>query len=168
MQEHKQATFLHLYILTWILLVCATVGITRVNPGVAGGYLITIWNGLLLVACALCVLEGLTTRQESADRWGALPAGGDDGELPRRSHRHVEDAGADADERTPLIFHGAQEGGPPEVSEDSHESLGTWWWLPQFLVSVPIPVILWAQVVMLLLDAMPQSLADGGKPLGGE
>lgn len=168
MQEHKQATFLHLYIFTWILLVFGTVGITRVNPGVAGGYLITIWNGLLLIACALCVLEGLTTRQDSVDGADEHRAGIDDGELPRRSHRHVEDAGVDADERTPLIWHGANEGRAPEAADDVHESLGTWWWLPQFLVSVPIPVILWAQVVMLLLDAMPQSLADGGKPLGGK
>ncbi|KAF5322344.1 hypothetical protein D9619_002200 [Psilocybe cf. subviscida] len=166
MQEHKQAIFLHLYVFTWILLVIATVGITRVDPGVAGGYLITIWNGLLLIACALCVLEGLTTRQYSFEGTGEYPAGSDDGELPRRSHRHVEDAGVEADERTPLIWHGANEGRAPEAEEDSHESLGTWWWLPQFLVSVPIPVILSAQVVMLLLDAMPQSLADGGKPLG--
>ncbi len=41
------------------------------------------------------------------------------------------------------------------------------WWLLQFMLVVPAPVIMAAHIANLLLDAMSQTLSDGNsKPLG--
>ena len=92
-----------------------------------------------------------------------------EGSMPRRSLRHVE--GADADERTPLILREDEahmRGGDVHDKVDGDvEPLSTWWWIPQFLVSVPIPIILFGHVTMLLLDSMPQTLSDGASPWNG-
>ena len=69
------------------------------------------------------------------------------------------------DESTPLILLPAQSSSNLQrlgKDKGETESLAeTWWWIPQFIISVPLPVILFAQVTMLVLDAMSQTLADG-------
>jgi hypothetical protein len=154
-----------------MLLVLATVGITRLNPGLGGGYLISIWSLCVGVGCLLVSIEALvspsTWRSNQYEELEGDVEG--EGSMPRRSLRHVE--GADADERTPLIL---REDEAHMRSGDVHgkvegdvEPLSTWWWIPQFLVSVPIPVILFGHVTMLLLDSMPQTLSDGASPWNG-
>jgi hypothetical protein len=41
--------------------VLATLGITRLNPGLGSGYLISIWSACVDVGCLLAVLEGLVS-----------------------------------------------------------------------------------------------------------
>lgn len=69
------------------------------------------------------------------------------------------------DESTPLIQYPGQSSSNRQRlgrDKDEEENLAeTWWWIPQFIISVPLPVILFAQVTMLLLDAMSQTLSDG-------
>jgi hypothetical protein len=68
-------------------------------------------------------------------------------------------------ESTPLIQYPAQSSSnQPRLGKDKGEVeklAETWWWIPQFIISVPLPVILFAQVTMLVLDAMSQTLSDG-------
>ena len=74
------------------------------------------------------------------------------------------------DESTPLIQYPAQSSSNRQPGKDNQaETLAeTWLWIPQFIVSVPLPLILFAQVTMLLLDAMPQTLADGSPVVTGQ
>ena len=65
------------------------------------------------------------------------------------------------DESTPLIQQSSSN--RQRVGRDKGEVENfaeTWWWIPQFIVSVPLPVILFAQVTMLVLDGMSQTLSD--------
>ena len=189
-QQEKQTIFFHLYAFTWLLLVLSTVGITRVQPGIGGGYLFSVWNALVAVSCVFVGIEGLLTPTEAQNVPEELPVeelSGDEGEeydngIPRGSHRNVEDA----NEVTPLIWREGREGtarsarrilSPVELGHAEEETeaegsaartLATWWWILQFVVSVPIPVVLFGQVTMLLLDSVPQTLADGGSARLGE
>ncbi|KIM36881.1 hypothetical protein M413DRAFT_448815 [Hebeloma cylindrosporum] len=161
----KHTIFFHLYAFTWILLVLATLGITRLSPGLGGGYLISIWSLCVGAGCILVVIEDLVSPgPRRSNEYEELEGGvEDEGSIPRRSH-HQE--AAEVDETTPLISreNGERSGDVHGKVEGDVESLSTWWWIPQFLLSVPIPIILFGHVTMLLLDSMPQTLADGASP----
>lgn len=76
------------------------------------------------------------------------------------------------DESTPLIQYPAQSSSNRQRfgrDKGETESLAeTWWWIPQFIISVPLPVILFAQVTMLLFDAMSQTLSDSSSVVIGQ
>jgi hypothetical protein len=152
-QQQKQTVFLHLYGLTWALLLLGTLGITRVHPGIGGGYLLSAWNACVWAACVLCLVEGLVARSGRREGEEAVAA------------EHADD------ERTPLIQDrrrgGSDHNNGDDDDEREGEGLASAWWLAQFAVSVPVPVALFAQVAALLLDAVPQTLADGGAPALG-
>ena len=123
------------------------------------------------VGCLLVAIEALVSPSAQRSTEYEELEGGVEGEgsITRRPHRHVEVA--DADERTPLLSREDEDTRGddvhPKVEEDV-ESLSTWWWIPQFLLSVPIPIILFGHVTMLLLDSMPQTLSDGASPWNGK
>lgn len=188
-QQQKHTIFLHLYLFTWILLVLSTLGITKLHPGVGSGYLITSWNLCVGVGCLFAAIEGLVLSslwsksgihaEEREERYEELEGEESGGARPHRPHtpRHVTED-PNADENTPLIYrqHTRHDGHllPPRrhLSGEEEEgggvgTLATWWWIPQFLVSVPIPITLLAHVTMLVLDAMPQTLADGASASSG-
>ncbi|KAH9485854.1 Vacuolar membrane protease [Psilocybe cubensis] len=180
-QQQKHTIFIHLYTFTWILLVLGTLGITKLNPGLGGGYLLTAWNFCVGSGVVMGVVEGLVT--------SAAWKGHEEVEqLPGEERDTSTRAGdADDDESTPLLWRG-QEGedenegtmgrsnnaasqrqrvrkrASKREEEGGAGTLASWWWIPQFLVSVPLPVILWGHVTMLLLDAVPQTMTDGASP----
>ncbi|KAF9476651.1 hypothetical protein BDN70DRAFT_995500 [Pholiota conissans] len=178
-QQQKQTLFFHLYAFTWILLLLGTLGITLVHPGIGGGYLVSAWNACVGIACALTVLEGLftsakdkkTTEEDDGDEYDELTLNEGDSGAPRGRRE-------DADESTPLIWREQQQHRAVGSSRTGHHfgargeeavgkdggGLATCWWIAQFLVSVPVPVILFGQIATLLLDSVPQTLADGGAP----
>lgn len=168
--QQKHTIFFHLYVFSWILLVLATLGITQLHPGLGGGYLVSIWSACLGVACILGSIEGLV----SSPAWKVAEEpedleGEEESADPRRSHRSPEDT----NETTPLIWReheGARHHHRIHVHDEEVEGGGlrTWWWVPQFLISVPIPVILLGHVTMLLLDSVPQTLADGASAWGSK
>ncbi|KAF9552593.1 hypothetical protein CPC08DRAFT_822791 [Agrocybe pediades] len=156
-QQLKHTLFFHLYAFTWILLVLSTIGITKVHPGIGGGYVVSAWNACVGIACVICAIEGLVGSKDSGGEYEGISG---EEVLPGES-RH-------ADERTPLIIRESQEDVPSSSRHHhfhSHHfdggSLATWWWIPQFVVSVPFPIILLGHMTMLVLDGMTQSLADG-------
>ena len=154
-----------------MLLVLATVGITRLNPGLGGGYLVSIWSFCVGGGCVLVAIEALVSPSVGSSTYDELE-GDVEGEesSPRRPHRLF--GATDADETTPLISrengaHTPRSGDVDDKAEGDVEPLSTWWWIPQFLLSVPIPIILFGHVTMLLLDSMPQTLSDGASPWSG-
>jgi hypothetical protein len=181
-QRQKHTIFFHLYLFTWVLLVLSTVGITKLHPPLGSGYLFTTWNIAVAIACVLVAAESLvltflgSTPSTMADLDTNQRNQPEDGLNPGFSRPF-----AGPDERTPLIprnedgRHGHDGNLLPSLQdlfgeEDEREtgSLATWWWIPQFLVSVPAPIILFAHVAMITLDGMAQTLADGSSPWDGE
>ncbi|KAJ3507166.1 hypothetical protein NLJ89_g6460 [Agrocybe chaxingu] len=181
-QEQKRTIFFHLYFFTWVLLILATIGITHLDPGLGSGYLVSAWNVCAGVGASLTVVEAIVLSALHKSRpYAAGPAATYeelDGE--RAPHPATSNGSSPSDERTPLLRRVDDEV-PGEssdaqlarrdLSEEEEEgggvgTLATWWWIPQFLVSVPIPVALLGHVTAILLDAMPQTLADGASPWG--
>jgi hypothetical protein len=61
----KHVTFLHLYLLTWVLLVSTTFGITYLKPGLGGGYLMSAWNVCVGLSFMMAGIAGdMTARHE--------------------------------------------------------------------------------------------------------
>lgn len=179
-QRQKHTIFFHLYILTWIFLVLATVGITKLQPPLGSGYLITMWNIAAAIACILVVIESFVLSSIGF----RPPTVGLDTEYRNQAEGGSNTAfirpSISSDERTPLISrnyterHGHDGSLLPSLQDLSGEAdeketapLATWWWIPQFFVSVPVPIILFAHVAMVVLDGMAQTLADGSSPWDG-
>lgn len=185
-QDQKYTIFIHLYIFTWVLLVLSTVGITTLHPSVGSGYLITVWNTGVATACLLVVIERIIlTYLGLYTATPANPIVGVYEELERAASnaQHFDHSYArtgNIDERTPLIpRENVDENDAsllPSLRDLSGEedvsggggTLATWWWIPQFLVSVPVPVVLFAHTIMLVLDGTSQTLADGSSPYIGK
>ena len=167
--KDKHVTFLHLYLFTWLFLVLSTVGITFLKPGLGGGYLMSAWNTCVGLAFVMgCIAEVVAAGREERvvvdnESYEEL-----EGEIAdERDHREHHEP----DESTPLIQYPGQIGSNQRTGRGKGEveKLGkTWWWIPQFIVSVPLPVILFAQVTMLVLDSMSQTLSDGSSVITSE
>ena len=159
--KDKHVTFLHLYLFTWLFLVLSTVGITFLKPGLSGGYLMSAWNTCVGLAFVMAGVAEVF----AAGREERLVVDNDSYEELEGENANERDGGhPDPDESTPLIRYPALLGSNQRFGRDKSEveKLGeTWWWIPQFIISVPLPVILFAQVTMLVLDAMSQTLSDG-------
>jgi hypothetical protein len=143
-----------LYGFTWLLLVGATILTRRIN--IVGLYWITFWNASLLVAVVLGISESL---------WGNGKAGrliphrreseGDQG-TPTGEQQETE-----ASETTPLLRQDASQTSslaPDEIGKD-------FWWIFQFIFSSTAPVLNLATIYSIWINAMPQTIPDGG-PVG--
>ena len=181
-QQQKYSIFISLYIFTWILLVFSTLGITKLRPGVGGGYLFSAWNICVAAACILVAVEGIILTSLGYESPKVIDEDGRQPEDLLESNRlgpdHRHSALADSDERTPLLSRDNAAAYDTSLLPSSKDlsggedggagTLATWWWIPQFLVSVPIPVTLFAHVTMMVLDGMAQTLADGPSPWTGK
>lgn len=181
-QQQKYSIFVNLYIFTWILLVFSTLGITKLRPGVGGGYLFSAWNICVAVACILLAVESIVFTSLGYESPKVIDEDGrqheDLLESNRPGHDHSHRHGADSDERTPLLARDNAAGYDTSLLPSSKDlsggedggagTLATWCWIPQFLVSVPLPVTLFAHVTMIVLDGMAQTLADGPSPWTGK
>jgi uncharacterized integral membrane protein len=165
-EREKHTLLIQVYIFTWILLLFSTIAVARAKVG--GLYVVTVWNTGVWIACLLAAVEGMML---------PVPHGG-----PRvrfhnahpHHHHELEDQDADDDEdnqdrrqppteATPLIGHSRASLRKPQ------EGGVVGWWIVHLLLTIPAPVLLIAQMGSLLLDSLPQTLADGspasvGKP----
>jgi hypothetical protein len=165
-----------LYIFTWILLVLSTVAAGRLDVG--GGYIVTAWNLAVFLACVFGCLEVMLGAKGTEGEWedergeGRLVRGVRF-EVPSSSSAAdgVEEEGSSAPveteptEITPLI---QQHRAHRRPSMRNREEEGAFvWWILQAVTSVPLPVILLVHVAIILLGALPQTLADGSSPIIG-
>lgn len=123
-----------------------------------GLYLISIWNALVFLACVIGCAEEMfgargTPGHEGVDRIIRPVRSGEEPD-----EVHVDDA----TEETPLMGHRVS----PRV-EDKEESGAIGWWIVQLLLVVPTPLILVSHIGMLMMDALPQTLADGSSAATG-
>jgi hypothetical protein len=80
---------------------------------------------------------------------------------PQRDEEHpeattTEETAADSTERTPLLQQ------PQHHVRSKEESGAIGWWILQLILAVSVPVTLLAHIIVLLVGAMAQSIADGG------
>ncbi|KAL1739590.1 putative zinc metalloprotease [Schizophyllum fasciatum] len=130
-EQQKQAAFIQLYFLSWILLLFATIVEAKLSVG------------SLYIGDA----AGFTRRIRGVryDREG--------------EEEGVESETAPT-EVTPLIAQPMMVASPPKApGEEDSGAIG--WWFVQFVLTVPAVVILVAQLALLMLAATDQTLADG-------
>ncbi|KAJ6502078.1 putative zinc metalloprotease [Mycena sanguinolenta] len=150
-EKQKHIMFLQTYILTWLLLVGATVA---ASSGIGGMYFVAAWNFSVLIACAIGCLENMLGAQGTSDtpsthhvHYAPLPQRDDEEQPPAETHTATE-----ATETTPLIR-------PVLRTKDESGAIG--WWIVQFILAVSVPVTLVAHIAILFLGATAQTLVDG-------
>jgi len=181
-EREKTTLFMHLHFLAWIILLISTIAIARAKVG--GLYFITAWYvgvwGAGLVGCSQSFAgfsEVLRKRKKAVRRArsassSSSSSSSSDSEDERRDRRDR------ASERTPLLglFRQTRNDGTSASGSSSNglaaavakakreyeEGGAIGWWIVQVLLSVPVFVVLVGQLALLLLDAMNQSLTDGG------
>ena len=125
------------------------------------------WNFCVGLGCVIAGVAGVFT-----GGYDFLGRNGADDEAYDELEGEISNEGeGDPDESTPLIQRTSQlrPNLPRRRRRVEAETLaGTWWWIPQFIISVPFPVILISHVAMIILDAMPPTLADGSPAILGQ
>lgn len=174
-EQQKHTVLLQTYILTWLLLIPATVA---AGQGVGGLYFVSVWNVVLFLGCALASIEsmfgayGTSTSGEDREghrfvhgvRFDAVPQHEDEDHRATAEHS-VEPANAPAaeaeTETTPLL---QQRHAHASATKEDGGAIG--WWILQLLVVVPAPVILFCHISLILLGNT-QTLADGSSAVLG-
>ena len=145
---------MELYGFTWFLLVGATILTRRIN--IAGLYWIAFWNASLLVAVVLGMSESLRGNSGA----GRL--------IPHRRESEGnqetqtgEQQEAEASETTPLLRQHTSQTSSLVPDEKGKE----FWWIFLFIFSSVAPVLNLATIYTIWINAMPQTIPDGG-PVG--
>ena len=163
-EREKHTLLIQVYVFTWILLLFSTIAVARAQVG--GLYVVTVWNTGVWIACVLAAVEGMML---------PVPQDGPRVRFHNSHHHHHHELEEDQDdddnqeqrqpptEATPLIGHSRTSLRKPQ------EGGVVGWWIVHLLLTIPAPVLLIAQMGSLLLDSLPQTLADGspayvGKP----
>ena len=182
----KLVLLLQHYLLTWVLLVAATV---QVHEHALGGvYWVTAWNLAAWLALGAALSEGAVRAWKSGPEEGRKAAldlsvegdfdvtggsgrrlvrgvrydapGGEDGEGENGGEVETEPT-----EITPLMH---QQRGSPEIASEAAKYDEYGWWILQMVLAVPVVVTLLFQLQNLLLQALMNTLADGSSALTGE
>ncbi|KAI3619598.1 peptidase family m28 family [Moniliophthora roreri] len=171
---------LHTYFLTYVLLIVSTVGISKLH--ISGSYFITAWNLLIWVACVFGVIFGkgglvFSGKQtfviseedlnEESDELRSASAG-----LSEDRQGQAPEENVNATERTPLLSrsdstssHTPPKSIEPDTQVHATELQTTYTWLPLILIVLPLPLVLLSQITIILVGALPQTLADGNSAL---
>ena len=192
---HRMFCLIWLYVLSWVLLVLATVGEHQLQIG--SGYFLVIYNASILAALLVPYLElcGLEKISKYVER--VLGAQNDSTSIrpgSRSSRRLLDNAGsadeAEPTERSSLLQHADTRTSQhtfirkrpdrdevPEDTEDPHlnkavmdeqawsSSLPQWTWIIQLLVLVPVNVIVIGSIALMITSATHQTPADGNAVL---
>ncbi|KAJ6618853.1 hypothetical protein B0H10DRAFT_1794655 [Mycena sp. CBHHK59/15] len=158
-EKQKHTMFLQIYILTWGLLLGATI---LVGSGIGGGYFITAWNATVLLVCAIGCVENMFGAHCSYEVPHRFVRGVRYNAAPQRDEEHpvVEGEAAAAEEETeateatPLVQR-------PQGARTKEESGAIGWWILQLVLAITVPVTLLGHIIVLLIAATSQTLADG-------
>ncbi len=153
-EQQKQTILLQTYFLTWVLLLLATIAISKASIG--GLYFITGWNMLVFLACCIGCVEGMLGAEGTTPFLVFV-------RQPTPLTEEEQDVEEAPTENTPLI---------PRTRHDVHvvgqeETGAIGWWILQMLLVVPVPVILVSHIAVIALSAMSQTLSDGSSAATG-
>jgi len=146
--QQKSILLLETYALWWILLVFDTVLVDKNKVG--GFYIITFFHVASFLALLVTLVEHLrlpSARHQSFDEHEGAEA-----------EEHGEE---NHTETTPLIRRRQDAAHKADAQEGEHYAF----WIVEYLLLVPFPVILVAETAIMLLGALPQTLADGNSSL---
>jgi len=142
--QQKSIILLESYVLWWILLIVNTVLIN--NYGVGGFYFISFFHVASFLTLTITLSEHLLLPKK--------PELNTNGHHFQHEDTHTE--------TTPLLGR-QREVVHPEVLEGEHYGF----WLVEYLVMIPFPLLLVTQTCLYLLGSLPQTLADGSPATTG-
>lgn len=140
-------------------------GTVWLRRGIGSGYVFSFWNMCVTAGVLLVGIETLLSGKEGKGYRRLSDASdssdSDDEEEIRRfagqiGGRHSGAPGRS--EHAPLLVNPHPH---PTDHDEEHQGRFSWLWILQFLVSVPIPLMLFGDAAGLFLDASAQTLADG-------
>jgi len=158
--SQRQIVFIEYYVLCWTLLVCDTISLDKFKFGSL--YPIVFFHCGALLALLIGLLEVFLFKPLTPN--ADLPNDpGDPNVETALVVERAEPPGADeSDERTPLLVTRYKVVGLKSDIYDEKQAGGMWVW--QYLVAIPFPVLLIAQIAWSLLLGFSGTLADGGSP----
>ena len=156
----KSYVLFQMYILTWILLMAATLGLKLLNLG--GIYVFTAWNAFAFSGCAVGLVENMSPAPKilfMGKGWRSNT------EMTPHSNSPATSTTSEPTETTPLLEKSARAVPRPSQVLDEWPSFG--WWIIQLLLVVPVPITLMTHILLLLVDSLSQTLSDGNNPVIG-
>jgi hypothetical protein len=142
-------------VLTWFLLVGATILAQRIN--ILGLYWIGLWNVSLLAAVILATLEGLWVGRNASQVVFPLEESEGDQVVQPGEQQEAEDS-----ETTPLLRQHVPSTNSSPARDEKTEDKAYFWWIFQFILCMTAPVLNLATIYTIWLGAMPQTIPDGG------
>ncbi|KAF8994186.1 hypothetical protein BDQ17DRAFT_1252051 [Cyathus striatus] len=140
---------LQLYVLTYLLNGAGTYTLHKFEIG--GVFPFMTWHFCTFLGCAVGYLGKRGDEGTVVVRTSRIPESTEKAERKRKS--------LNAAEETPLLTMGKRKLVLERVQD------GTPWWLIQALMSIPVPVTLLMQILLLFLAALGQTLSDGSSPV---
>jgi hypothetical protein len=151
--RQKTIVLFELYLITWVLMVLNTIAVSISKVG--GLYAITFLHVGILFSLVIGLAEHFELPPSIKTR------------LVRRLRRdsegreEEEDLTQEATERTPLLNREEAEVRDLAVDEENQYAL----WIFQLLLAAPFTMILFIQIILLVMGALQQTLADGNSSL---
>ena len=187
----RMFALLWVYLISWILLVAATVG--EKNFGLGGGYFLLIYNAAAFLALLTSYLElsALPTMTKYVEHVQGAQAEDNSASQSEERGRTSND-NDEPTERTSLLGNNEnltnqtftritrrrpERDEVPENADDAllnkayaneqawSSSLPSWTWIIQFIILVPINVIIIGQIALLVTSSLHQTPADGNEAL---
>lgn len=177
-EQQKLTVIFQTYILTWLLLLAATIVTGKLQIG--SFYFISAWNAVVLLGATIGSLEGIVgakgfdadsiREEEDARESGSVRSVARDADGTAQVVPEHEESQADPTENTPLIRQKRWASSKGQSNEDNEGEEGgaIGWWILQLLIIVPVPAILVSHIAVLLMGALNQTLADGSSPITGK
>jgi len=191
--QQRWTILLQTYILSWILLVLATVVLHTLHIG--GVYFLVGWNLFVFIGCLSVLYERLLLKSHTRPAKPKTPPREEEEEvhglspqLKASSIREIEetDAGPSSGSTAnlPTLSRSGNGKSQPQLlpkptertplifsrrmgSAHKEETGAVGWWILQLAIVIPIPVLLFSHVLLLFVQALNQTLTDGSNPVIG-
>ena len=156
--SRRSMLFFQTFVLWWFLLLVDTIILKGLTVG--GLYFFTFYYASSLLTMLLVLVEQLCVREKSVQVgfWHRNIPTDEDGRHNGEDRQAVIERPRSPTERTPLIPRGDQ-------TIITARQWTTPMWGVEFIVSAVFPVVLTCQLTLVVLTALPQTLADGNSPL---
>jgi hypothetical protein len=154
--RQRSNVLLQMHILTWILLVAATIGLKFLNLG--GVYVFSAWNAFAFLGCAVGLIEDISHASKISFTGEKLRSSAEIS--PRATSSKLTETSPLLEKSAPAVPQSSQ-----TIDIDERSSFG--WWIIQLLFVVPAPITLLTHILLLLVDSLSQTLSDGNNPVIG-
>ncbi|KAF8997416.1 hypothetical protein BDQ17DRAFT_1363327 [Cyathus striatus] len=140
----RRVLWKQMYILTYILNALSAYAVYKIKIG--GVFFLVGWHFCVLLGWGVEVVCGGVADAATAAAGGARGDREPNSESPSKKGRKKKKLNV-------------------KIDDVPSSAANSWWWMIQAIVSIPFPVILMSQVLILFLASLGQTLTDGSNPI---